>query len=141
MKRNLWPYAIVSYFIVFITGIITGVSFAMRHDDQLVRPDYYEHEIKYQDQIDRIARTDRSNTTITYDRSSQSLRIQLPNTNIIGTVHLYRPSNGRLDKKFTLTAEPIDVSTLEPGLWKVRLNWILSGHEYYFEKPVVLYSN
>jgi len=140
MKRNLWPYAIITYFIVFITGIVTWVSFAMRHDDQLVRPDYYEHEMKYQDQIDRVARTDRSTAAITYDRASQSLHLQLPNTNVTGTVHLYRPSNARLDQRFPITNH-IDVSSLEGGLWKVRLNWTDLGREYYLEKPIVLYPN
>jgi hypothetical protein len=84
VKRNLWPYAIISYFIIFITGIVTWVSFAMRHEDQLVRPDYYEHEMKYQGQIDRVARTDRSTAAITYDRASQSLHLQLPEPNLQG---------------------------------------------------------
>jgi hypothetical protein len=139
VKRNLWPYAIISYFIIFITGIVTWVSFAMRHEDQLVRPDYYEHEMKYQGQIDRVARTDRSTAAITYDRASQSLHLQLPEPNLQGTIHLYRPSNARLDQKLPLTTH-IDVSALEPGLWKIRLNWTNSNREYYFEKPIVLYG-
>ena len=147
MKRNFWPYAIISYFVVFVTGIITWVSFAMRHDDQLVRPDYYEHEIKYQDQIDRIARTARGKTSITYNRDAQSLFIQLAelaDTNLTGSVHLYRPSDARLDQKIPLNpdsnaTQTIDVSHFEPGFWKVRLNWKLLGTEYYAEKPIVLY--
>jgi hypothetical protein len=138
MKRNIWPYAIISYFAVFITGIVAWVSFAMRHDEQLVRPDYYAHEIKYQDQIDRVARTDRTDASITYDRAAQTIRVQITKTNIEGTIHLYRPSDERLDQKLPITTQPFDVSNLERGFWKVRLNWTHLGREYYVEKPIII---
>ncbi|MGZ8939585.1 MAG: FixH family protein, partial [Limisphaerales bacterium] len=81
MKRNYWPHAIIAYFVIFITGVATWVTFAMRHNDQLVRTDYYEHEIKYQNQIDRLARTAAGVAVIQYDRNIQAILVGLP-TNI-----------------------------------------------------------
>ena len=149
MKKNIWPYAIIAYFVVFITGIATWVSFAMRHDDQLVRPDYYEHEMKYQSQIDRITRTRALNgeAIITYNPVEKNIRIALPaemcRQKLQGTIHLYRPSDARLDQKISLApaidgSQQINVSQLQSGLWRLRLNWNTDGDEYYFEKPVVL---
>src|SRR5688572_10145882 len=106
MKRNYWPYAIIGYFVIFITGVVTWVSFAMRHDDQLVRPDYYEHEIKYQNQIDRLARTTPGQASVTYEPRTQTVSVQLPSHlkphEVQGSIHLYRPSDARLDQKFPL---------------------------------------
>jgi hypothetical protein len=152
MKKNIWPYAIIAYFVVFITGIVTWVSFAVRHDDQLVRPDYYEHEIKYQAQIDRLARTRAlsSESVIAYNFAENNIRITLPDEmrgrNLEGTIHLYRPSDARLDKRISLVtsidgAQLIDVAELQGGLWKVRLDWKAGDDEYYAEKSLVLRGN
>ena len=149
MKKNIWPYAIIGYFIVFITGIITWVSFAVRHDDQLVRSDYYEHEIKYQTQIDRLARTRalNSESIIAYDFAEKNIRITLPGEmrgrSVEGTIYLYRPSNARLDKKISLApsadgVQQISIVGLQGGLWKVRLDWKNGDAEYYVETPLVL---
>ena len=151
MKRNIWPYAIIGYFVVFIGGIVGWVSFAMRHDDQLVRTDYYEHEIKYQSQIERVARTSAlgPGANITYDASRGVIRVAIPvserDSRIEGNVHLYRPSNSRLDERIPLSlgidgTQMIDVSKLESGVWKVFLNWKALDQEYYLEKPVVVYK-
>ena len=148
MKRNLWPYAIICYFVLFITGMVTWVAFAMQHDDQLVRPDYYEQELKYQNQIDRMARTGAlaSDARLTYDHVSQNIRIELPPSHgpsFEGTVHLYRPSDARLDQKLPLAIDPgglqqIDVSKLQVGLWKVYVSWRTLDNDYHLEQSVVL---
>ncbi|MGZ8921575.1 MAG: FixH family protein [Limisphaerales bacterium] len=147
MKRNYWPHAIIAYFVIFITGVATWVTFAMRHNDQLVRTDYYEHEIKYQNQIDRLARTAAGVAVIQYDRNIQAISVGLP-TNInpqavTGIIHLYRPSDARLDQKFPLQlkdsgSQLIDVSKLRTGFWKVSLNWKDLDREFYFEKSLVI---
>ena len=149
MKKNIWPYAIIAYFVVFITGIVVWVSFAARHDDQLVRPDYYEHEIKYQTQIDRVARTRalNSESVIIYNFGEKSIGITLPSAmhsrNLEGTIYLYRPSDARLDKRIPLSpsvdgTQQIDVRNLKEGLWKLRLDWKTGDAEYYVEKSLVL---
>ena len=55
--RNPWPIAIVSYFIIFIAFIAWFITFAMRQKMDLVRDDYYDQEIRFQQQIDRVQRT------------------------------------------------------------------------------------
>ena len=148
MKKNIWPIAIIVYFIVFITGIVTWVSFAMRHDDQLVRPDYYEHEIKYQDQIDRVARTGALTTkaAISYQPDETAIVVQVPaemRQKLEGNIQLYRPSDARLDQRIALAPEAdgtqrINVKELKAGHWKVRVNWKVDAQEYFLEKTIVL---
>ena len=148
MKKNIWPIAIIAYFLVFITGVVTWVSFAMRHDDQLVRTDYYDHEIKYQDQIDRITRTRAltSGAAISYQASEHAIIVQVPaemRQRLEGDIHFYRPSDARLDQKIALTPTPdgtqrVNVKDLHAGHWKVRVNWKVDGQEYFLEKTIVL---
>ena len=152
MKKNIWPYAIIAYFVVFITGIVAWVSFATRHDDQLVRADYYDHEIKYQSQIERVARTRalKDESIIVYHPAQKTIRITFPDElrgqNIEGNIHLYRPSDARLDKRISLSPsidgiQQISVGGLQQGLWKLRLDWKLDDAEYYIEKSLVLAGN
>lgn len=152
MKRNIWPYAIIAYFVIFITGMVSWVVFAMRHDDQLVRPDYYEHEINYQKQIDRIFRTGVSapSAEISYDARNQQISFKLPDevlgAELHGSIHLYRPADARLDQRIPLQlrtdgSQQVDVSKLQGGYWKVLVSWKMAGQEFYLEKPVVILGN
>lgn len=150
MKINPWPYAITGYFAIFITGVVTWVVYATHHQDQLTRPDYYEQEIKYQQQIDTLARTAavRSEVQVAYHLADQTISIALPENSVksTGTIQLYRPSDEKLDKTFALAldqhgAQTIPVAGLAAGLWKVHLSWKVEGNDFYFDQPVVLATN
>src|SRR5947207_839195 len=56
-RRNPWPIAIIAYFAVFISFIVTFIVWASHQRVDLVRADYYEAEIKFQQQIDRVERS------------------------------------------------------------------------------------
>lgn len=147
MKRNVWPYAIIGYFVVFIPAMVTWIAFAVKNDDELVRPDYYEHEIKYQQQINRVARTRALNAqaTVSYSIEKRSISIALPKEHVSdyhGTIHLYRASSAKLDQSIPLKlaadgTQTVDTASLEEGQWKVRVNWTAGGEDYYLEKAVI----
>ena len=147
MKRNPWPYAIIGYFALFITGVVVWVTYATRHQDQLTRPDYYEHEIRYQQHIDTVARTAaiRSGVQVEYHLTDKTISLALPGNSAktTGTIQLYRPSDARLDKTFPLSldehgSQTLNVAGLETGLWKLHLSWTADGTDYYFDQPLVL---
>lgn len=144
MKRNPWPYAIIGYFVVFITAMASWITFAVRNDMELVRKDYYEHEIKFQQQIDRLERTAavKANVAASYDAAAQSLSIKLPR-NARGELHLYRPSESKLDRRVKLElddsgAQTLNVAELRAGLWRMRFSWEAGGKEFYFEQPLII---
>lgn len=148
-KFNPWPFAIIAYFAVFIAGIVGFVIFATRQKMDLVRADYYDEEIRFQEQIDRANRTKSLNAPIAirYDASRSTLFLSLPTTPAQrvtkGRVQLYRPSDARLDLATQLTlgddgVQQLDAKKLKPGLWKVRVLWELDGQEYFFDKSIVI---
>lgn len=149
--RNLhpWPASIVAFFIVFISGIITFTLFASRQRMDLVRPDYYEEELRFQQQFDRVARTAavRSQVSVAYDLAQRSITVKLPPGHagpmLSGRIQLYRPSDARLDRSVPLQADArgwqsLDARALVPGLWKIRVSWRLDGREYYYDQSVVV---
>lgn len=150
-KRSAWPYAIAAYFAIAITCIAIFITWAVRQHMDLVRPDYYEHEILFQKQIDAAnrARPFASELTIAYDLNKRLLLVRLPAAHIgehfTGKVHLYRPSDAKLDQNFDLKPDrdgrqTINAAQLSPGLWKVRINWTAGGETFAFERTIIVGS-
>jgi hypothetical protein len=146
---SLWPYAIIAWFVFFGGSAAAFVAFALRHPMDLVRPDYYEQELRYQDQIEREQRTARLGrpVRIAYDPAMRRLHLQLPApagaTAATGVIHCYRPANAAEDRRVELQLDSrgrqwIDVSTMSGGLWRIRLHWVMDGEEFSWEESVVL---
>ncbi|MGZ5545373.1 MAG: FixH family protein [Limisphaerales bacterium] len=142
MKRNPWPYAIVIYFVIFISAMVTWIGFAVRNDQQLVRSDYYEQELKFQNEIDGQTRAAASNISVDYDSAKQVIRISAPGAAENGSVYFYRPSNAKLDRQLALSlkdgSQSIDVRNFEAGLWKLRVSWTQNGAEYRHNAVLIL---
>lgn len=147
--RNPWPTTIIASFALFIAGLATFIVFASRQQMDLVRPDYYEEEVHYQQQLDRLNRANAlgSELAIAYQPDQHSIRITLPTTHsaspVTGHIHFYRPSDARLDHQLPLTLDPrgiqsIDATALAPGPWKIRVQWKLDEHEYAAEQNAVI---
>lgn len=145
--RNLWPISIVAFFTVAIAGCVSFVIFCSLHPTDLVSADYYEQEVRYQTQLDKIQRTQylAGQASVAFNPGQKLITIQLPtehlNSLTDGTVHLYRPSASRLDQQLILKpdatgAHTIDASQLAPGLWKVRVAWAAGGQGYFLDQKL-----
>src|SRR4051812_40057694 len=79
-SHNPWPVLLVAYFIVFITFIVVFIIFASRQKVDLVSHDYYDNEVRFQGQIDRVKRTQALGlpAEVTYNAVQQSLTVALP---------------------------------------------------------------
>jgi hypothetical protein len=149
--RNPWPYAIIAFFVLFISFTVALVGYIGHQKMDLVRGDYYDDEIRYQEQLDRMNRTGELKTkvTIAYDRVHETITISLPpssgahTTN--GRIRLYRPSDESLDQDIKLAPDPaghqnLTARNLLPGLWKVRVYWTVDGQDYYSAQSLIISS-
>jgi hypothetical protein len=148
-SHNLWPHAIIVWFVVFAAAMAAWIAVAMRQNMDLVRSDYYEEEVCFQQQLDRLNRTAaiRSEVMLIYDASKQEITLRLPAAHLasqpVGEVHFYRPSDAALDFQVPLAVDAgglqrIGTSTLRAGLWKVRMQWSAAEHDYFFEQTLVV---
>ncbi len=147
---NPWPWAIIAYFVVFISAVVGYTSFAMRQKMDLVRADYYEEELRFQQRIDSTARTRQigSTVTVSYDAPSGQLLIGIPTATAdaikgTGKVELYRPSDARLDRHLefslqNLATQKVTARDLLPGLWRVRLTWGPETARFLHEETLVI---
>jgi nitrogen fixation protein FixH len=146
---NPWPISIIAFFTVAIIGCGTFIAFCSRHPADLVAADYYEQEVRYQRQIERLQHGQQPAATavVTYDAKTKLISIALPpnhsQTKPSGTIQLYRPSATNLDRQLKLAPDEhglqtIDAGSLLPGLWKVRVSWTADEQEYFLDEKIVI---
>ncbi|WP_244968038.1 FixH family protein, partial [Spirosoma utsteinense] len=140
-----WGKSIVLVFIVFAGFIGTMVVLMSRERIDLVRDDYYQDEIAYQQQIDRVANSRRFDPEayIQYRSDRRQVEITLPDSLQQGTFTLYRPADRQQDIQQELTAvtpSPVVMSMKQKpgGLWRAKLTWSDGQREYYTERELTL---
>ena len=144
-----WGAKIVLSFVCFFGVIFTMAYISMNQDINLVADNYYEQELAYEDQIERIKNTQglSEKPQMVLDRVEREARLVFPNELIgkvsEGKVHFFRPSNSALDKEFTIVLDQegfqaFDISAFPAGLWKAKVSWEWKNREYYEEITIVL---
>lgn len=137
-----WGKGIIVTLVAFGVLIISMVTICVRQDDiHLVTQNYYEEEIKYQDQIEKMINANQlDHEVLVYDNQLKIVDLHLP-VGSKGVLHLFRPSDARLDQKITFditdpSVNSVDVKSLKPGYWKVKLTWTENGVDYYKEEKI-----
>jgi len=150
-NRNLWPLGITLTLAVFFAGTVGLVVMACSQHVDLVSPDYYERELKFQRQIDSVERAHRaaSQASVAYDAAGKCITVSLPadqaGRGVTGRIELYRPSAAGLDRAVPLApdrngVQRLDAAGLAPGLWKVRISWTVQQQDYFLDEKIVVGS-
>jgi hypothetical protein len=139
-----WGKGILLTIIAFVGFIMTLVVISVRQDDiHLVADNYYEKEIKYQEQIDReVSAATLDREVLVFDGQEKAMILDLP-VGAKGSLQLFRPSDARLDKNLPLeiTSEgktKVSLQDLKAGYWRVQLTWTENGVDFYEEKKITL---
>ncbi|MCB1126299.1 MAG: FixH family protein [Verrucomicrobiae bacterium] len=148
-RWNPWPVGIVAFFACFITLTAVFIVLSTRQRTDLVAPDYYERELRYQEQIDRAERTRLAGLTakVDYEAVGDRLVIALPEAHGLahpkGRVLLYRPAAAEMDREIALEVDgqgrqSVDASQLPEGPWNVRVEWALGTAEFSSQQRVII---
>ena len=141
MKLN-WGQSIFLFLLLFLTLLAIFVVFALRQNNDLVTNDYYEKGADYTHQMEINSRSAMYADSIhilnenhyLLTRFSKSMR-QLVDT---VEIYFYRPSDKKLDFKYTLKLNSDSVIVkkdhLVSGRYKVKFLWIYSQKSYQVEK-------
>jgi nitrogen fixation protein FixH len=146
MKFN-WGTGIVLAFVAFIIFILYFVVLSFRdpasnHD--LVTDDYYQKELKYQDDLDAAKNLEVAGSGMRVALVEEGLQIGFPEymepSKIKGTVSLYRPSNKQLDFKTPIQLSErqllIPKSRLLDGRWDIRVEWMYEDKPYLYQHKI-----
>jgi hypothetical protein len=140
-----WGKKIAALYIGFVVLVVGMVIFAMTKNTDLVSDNYYEKEIKYQEQIDKEKRTKELPEQVKIEYLGSYVSVKFPQTynskDIKGSILFYRPSEASRD--FRLNIEPdekgeqkIVTNKFSKGIWKVQINWKMNRTEYYNESSI-----
>ena len=148
-KNSAWPLGIAAFYGAFVILLIVFLIFSTFNTIDLVTEDYYAKELNYQQQINRVKRTEQFGFELTwaYDKNYDAIIIQFPKNldyaDIKGRIHLFRASNSKLDKLISvrLSGSGIQIiprKLLVYGNWKLKIFWQNKDGKFYSEGTLTL---
>ncbi len=148
-KYYIWPTAIAVVYGLFVLYLVGLFAFSRRQHFDLVSKSYYEDELKYQQQIDRMQRVqdEGAQPLVRFGGETRQLVLEFPapfsGPAVSGRVVLFRPSDAGADLEIPLQLDAagrqvIDGRKLRKGLWRIKIHWQKDSREYYYEENLVL---
>jgi hypothetical protein len=139
-----WGHKILFVYLAFVVGILFLVYKANSEKFDLVTPNYYEAELKFQNVIDNKEHVAELSAPPKIVHSVNSVGVQLPeeflNKQVKGQVYLYRPSDASKDQKLEFSTDKAFVEILLKnnlsGAYEVKLSWDADGKTYYNEQRI-----
>jgi len=142
-----WGKGILLAIILFMIGVAVMVSISVSKDVDLVAPNYYEREIKYQDEIDRINNANKLAEEVKFKMEGDVLEIVFPEfkTPVTGHVEFYRPSDSRKDFRLNIETasghkQVFNLKNLEGGYWRLKVVWEAEGKQFMEASSIMVNS-
>jgi nitrogen fixation protein FixH len=141
-----WGTGLAIVFVVFAVGILIMVRISMNREVDLVSDDYYQQELRHQDQIESERRSNNLSEHTSIGVSSGEVALKLPKSfspdSTSGTLTFYRPADRHKDFIVTLRLDStntqlVSTSSLQKGLWKLKVRWA-HHQDYYHEESILI---
>lgn len=142
-----WGYRVMFLYVGFAGLIIYFVTRSMNEKVDLVTPDYYAQELKFQDKIESINRNNDLNQALGIEYSDAGIIITYPtdlqNKTITGAINIFRPSDKSKDQTIEITPDKemkqtISTTSLSKGMYRIKVDYEVDGAGYYSEKQIVI---
>lgn len=144
-----WGKGIIVAFVLFVGVIFTMVFISVNTEFSLVADNYYEQEINYESQLQRIRNFNALNAKpeFDFDRNAHLISLvfdpELAASIKDGEVIFFRSSGAKFDKNFDLALDEesvfkVDTKSFIKGAWTLQLKWSDEGQEYYKEIKFVI---
>ena len=142
-----WGTGIFLFYTVFASVLFYAVYESTKHDNSLVVENYYDYDLAYQQQYDRLENTAllEEPFKMNWSSSDKQLTLQFPavfeNAKVEGDISFYRPNNKSLDWNLPIAINeanemPVDLSKLPAGRWKAQVKWEANGTPYFAERTI-----
>ena len=144
-----WGHAIIFLYAGFVLAILFLVYKCTQHPVDLVSADYYNKEIKFQQQYDKEQNATELSTQLQLNVNSEnkSVSFKFPvaenTTGLKGSIYFMRPDNSEDDKTIVIAAnnshlQTVDYNTWKKGLYRVEVNWSDGVKDYYKQSFIKL---
>ncbi len=146
MKMN-WGTGIAITYVVFVIATVSVVLFTTTIDVNLVTDDYYEKELAFQDEIDKVSRTNKLAEQPVINLTGKNVYLKFPNsinsTLVEGKIKFYRPSDNNLDFSLPIALNEhgeqiVNSIRLIEGMWRVYVDWNIDDEHFLVEKILMV---
>ena len=145
--RISWGILIIISFVIFAAGIVTMVAISFSSSTDLVSENYYEQEIKYQDQIDILTNSVSLDKNVSVESEGSDVILRISNAGYVkdmkGYIYFYRSSDAGRDFKIDFRpdadgVQKISSGNLYRGSWKVKLSLNDGSKDFFVEKNIFI---
>lgn len=132
---------------VFLVLNVIMVILTFSQDVELVTDNYYEKELKYQDELGKMNNALSLPDSLKMSMDRFELKISYPQSllknKLVGTIHLYRPDQRKFDYDVDVKyddsgRQTINMSGKAPGKWKISISLNDGEHDYLFKDVIFL---
>ncbi len=137
--------------LVFISGFVLLkvilVFIAVGQKVDMVTDNYYEKDLKYQEEITRQQNVLELDDKVSITFSNNNLTIILPGFETArefnGSINFYRPSDSDLDRQSALSVDEtgkqtFDLTSFQKGVWKIQLKWNYDKKEFSYQQMIYI---
>ncbi len=146
---RLWMWGTILTIATFIVFFASFAIWTYQRDVELVYDNYYAKDIVFEQQIRRVERTDAliNKPIASFNQRSEVLTLRFPaqlnHPDPLGELLMFRPADLHKDRLFTLnldgdTLQTIHLPDMDPGLWRIKLDWASDSLEYYLEQTLII---
>ncbi|WP_367389559.1 FixH family protein [Lewinella sp. LCG006] len=143
-----WGTGIFVFYVLFASVLFFSVYESTKVDHSLVVDNYYEEDLAYQNQYDRLANSAQLKEPLgmKWQRDEKQLLLTFPKdlaATTTGQVAFYRPDDKSMDWQLPIALNDagemnVQMAKLPVGRWKVKVYWDAAGTPYFAEKIVDL---
>ncbi|MFH0991866.1 MAG: FixH family protein [bacterium] len=142
-----WGIGLGIGFAFFALGILALVIISMNQKIDLVSDDYYQKELRHQEQIERTQRSTALKERLEVTSVGTRISIRFPKMfspgNLKGTLSFYRPADRSNDFSISISldstnAQSVITDSLVKGLWRLKAFWTSAQLEYYHEEALII---
>ena len=136
-----WGHGIFLFYVIFVAALVTVVIASRQFDNSLVTEEYYARDLNYQQEYDRRMNSSSLTEPLSIMRVNGEYQLLFPkgkNSDVEGTVLLYRPSSKHDDRLVKLSVGAggtmqLPTNGLKPGRYQAVVEWSANGIDYFDE--------
>ncbi len=144
-KKFNWGWGIALFYSTFVAFMLFMVWQSTQMKTELVTADYYGQEVKYQQQLDKMKRSNILSQPLSWVVNNKSVQLNFPKDvkgkDVKAQILFYRPDNSLRDFNVTCNADSSGVCVVSSdkfkhGAYKMKVDWS-AGNETYYTEGVV----
>ena len=142
-----WGIKIALLYCGFVVLILSMVMCTMTYKVDLVSPDYYEQELKFQDKLNGLRNTDSLHLHFKTETDRHKISLVYPaqwkGQPVEGKILFYRPSDSALDLSFmasqgTQGQQVFASDRFRLGAYKMLCDFKVGGRKFCYEESIFL---